>query len=56
MKHAGNGFLVVASGIWVIRYHLSGGARWSLWAADGLWLGVWATRPGLSPGHPQVSA
>jgi len=35
---------------------VAGGARWGLWAAHGLWLGVWATRPGLSPGHPQVSA
>jgi hypothetical protein len=33
-----------------------GGARWSLWAADGLWAGAWATRQGCPSGRPQVSA
>jgi hypothetical protein len=26
-----------------------GGALWSLWAADGLWVGAWATRRVVHP-------
>ena len=39
----------------VLRYCLlffffcGGGALWSLWAADGLWVGAWATRRVVHP-------